>query len=90
MNLTVRNAQFHFHAEPAALLLEAPPGPDGKPLFRVSLNTTQEALTARTNGGAGGGVWAEAEVLAEAQALLDVRFPGQGFLAVAPAKPEDV
>lgn len=75
MNITLRNIQYHPNGEPVALLME-------HALGSLFLNTTQSALTARTVGGTG--VWADGEALAEAQALLDIQYAGQGFIAVLP------
>lgn len=75
-NIILRNVQYQPNQPAVALFCEHPMAP-------FFLNTTQSAMTARANGG----VWGDAEALAEAQAGVDAKWPGQGFVVVLPASP---
>lgn len=78
MQIIIRNVQYHpDSAGSVAIYCEHDFG-------ARFFTTTQAALEARTNGGAGGGVWSDAEVLTEAQALIDAEYPGQGHTAALP------
>ena len=80
MTLTLRNIQYHPTSKDTgalAMLIEHPIGSFFVP-------TTEAALAKRC---APGSVWGNAEALAEAQAGVDAKFPGQGFTVVIPDSP---
>jgi hypothetical protein len=74
---TITNIQYHPTRGTATVFLE-----------QLSIgahdwvNTTEAALQALAPDGA---LWGDAEALAIAQAHLDTKFPGQGFIAALPA-----
>jgi hypothetical protein len=73
---TITNIQYHPNRGTATLFLEHPIG------AKDWVNTTEAALQAHAPAGA---LWGDAEAVAVAQAHLDAKFPGQGFVAALPA-----